>query len=219
MTMNAADILILAVLALSTLFGLLRGFVSEVLSLVCWVAAFWVSWAFGARVADFYIGMLHEPAARIIAGYVTCFVGVLIVGALVGFVARRLLIVGGLRGGDRLLGMLFGLVRGWLLVTFVVLMLGFTPLPRESAGWRQSWLLPTFEIGAGWLADALPADVTRYLQAGGRALPALPRAPISGLRQLVPSGPASSSGGRPAAARSTSSRAHALDRARGDVGQ
>lgn len=213
--MNAADILILAVLALSTLFGLLRGFVSEVLSLVCWVAAFWVSWAFGARVADFYIGVLHEPAARIIAGYVTCFVGILIIGAVIGFVARRLLVVGGLRGGDRLLGMLFGLARGWLLVTFVVLMLGFTPLPRESAGWRQSWLLPTFEAGAGWLADALPADVTRYLQAGGRALPALPDVPISDLRKLAPA----ASGGRPAAASSASSRARALDRARGDVGQ
>ena len=80
--MNGADIAILAVLAFSMLFGLLRGFVSEVLSLVCWVAAFWAAWMFGDRVAAFYGGWLGQPTARIIAGYVTCFLGVLVVGAI-----------------------------------------------------------------------------------------------------------------------------------------
>jgi len=101
--MNSADIAILAVLALSTLFGLMRGFVREVLSLVCWLAAFWVAWAFGDRIAQLYGGWLHEPTARLLAGYATCFLGVLIVGALVGWVLRKLMDVSGLRGGDRFL--------------------------------------------------------------------------------------------------------------------
>src|SRR5690242_2732700 len=129
--MNTADILILAVLALSMLFGLLRGFVSTVLSLSCWIAAFWVAWAFGAEVALFYGGFFGEPAARLVAGYLTCFIGVLVVGGVVGWLVRKLLDRGGLRGGDRLLGLLFGLARGLVLVTFAVLVLGFTALPRE----------------------------------------------------------------------------------------
>lgn len=183
--MNAADIAILAVLALSVLFGLLRGFVSEVLSLLCWVAAFWVAWAFGDRVALFYRGWLHEPAACLIAGYVTCFLGVLIVGALIGWALHKLMNRGGLRGGDRFLGMLFGLARGLLLVTFVVLMLGFTAVPRQASWWRQSLLLPAFENGAGWVAKALPPEVTRYLEIGGRALPALSQVPISAVQQAA----------------------------------
>lgn len=177
--MNTADLVILAVLALSMLFGLWRGFVSEVLSLACWIAAFWVAWAFGDEVAAFYGGFLREPTACIIAGYLTCFLGVVVVGALLGWMVRRLLSHGGLRGGDRFLGLLFGMARGLLLVTFAVLMLGFTPLPRTAAWWRQSALLPAFESGAAWVATRLPPAVARYLEIGGQALPALSRVPIS----------------------------------------
>jgi membrane protein required for colicin V production len=183
--MNAADIAILAVLALAMLFGLMRGFVGEVLSLLCWVAAFWVAWAFGDRVAQFYGHWLSEPTARLIAGYVTCFLGVLVVGSLVGWAVRRLMSRGGLRGGDRLLGMLFGFAQGVLFVTFAVLMLGFTAVPRQAAWWRQSMLLPAFEDGAGWLAESLPPEVTRYLAIGGQALPALSHVPISEVQQAA----------------------------------
>ncbi|HET9819724.1 MAG TPA: CvpA family protein [Rhodanobacteraceae bacterium] len=183
--MNAADILILAVLALSMLLGLWRGFVSSVLSLLCWIAAFWVAWAFGDRVAAFYSGFLQQPAACLIAGYLTCFLGVLIVGALLGWTVRKLMEHGGLGGGDRFLGTLFGLARGLLLVTFAVLMLGFTAAPREAAWWRQSMLLPAFENGATWFAGRLPPDVTRYLEVGGKSLPALPQVPISAVQKAA----------------------------------
>lgn len=218
--MNAADIAILAVLALSMLFGLLRGFVGAVLSLVCWVAAFWAAWALGHQVASFYAAWLHDPAARIVAGYVTCFAGVLILGALVGWVLRGLLNRSGLRGGDRFLGALFGIVRGLLLVTFVVLMLGFTRVPREAVWWQQSMLLPAFTDGAGWLADALPPGVTHYLEWGGQALPALSAVPTSAVQRaahrLAEPAPAGST--RPSSP-ATAGRAARRGSSRGDVGQ
>jgi membrane protein required for colicin V production len=210
--MNAADILILAVLALSLLFGLWRGFVISVLSLLCWIAAFWVAWAFGDRVAAFYGGFLQQPAACLIAGYLTCFLGVLIVGALLGWMVRKLMEHGGLGGGDRFLGMLFGLARGLLLVTFAVLMLGFTAAPRAAPWWRQSELLPAFENGATWFAARLPPEVTRYLEIGGKSLPALPQVPISAVKK------AAGQLAEPAAS-STSSRAPGHDRTQGDMGQ
>ncbi|HEX5352947.1 MAG TPA: CvpA family protein [Rhodanobacteraceae bacterium] len=218
--MNAADIAILAILVLSMLFGLMRGFVSEVLSLLCWVAAFWVAWAFGHQVASFYSGWLHNPAACIIAGYVTCFVGVLIVGALIGWAVHKLVSRGGLRGGDRFLGLLFGLARGVLLVTFVVLMLGFTAIPAEAAWWRQSAMLPAFETGAGWFARVLPPGVTRYLELGGKSLPVLSRVPISDLRRSARqlAKPAASGSVAPVPAGSSGS-AIQHGRGRADVGQ
>lgn len=199
--MNAADILILAVLALSMLFGLWRGFVSGVLSLLCWIAAFWVAWAFGDRVAAFYSGFVQDSTACIIAGYVTCFLGVVIIGGLLGWAVRKLMSHSGLRGGDRFLGMLFGLARGLLLVTFAVLMLDFTAVPREASWWRQSTLLPAFENGAAWFAQRLPPEVTHYLEIGGKALPALSQAPMSAVkkaaRELDKPAASSTSGGAP----------------------
>lgn len=183
--LNAADILILAVLALSMLVGLWRGLVGEVLSLATWVAAFWVAWAFGQRVGTWYAQWLSEPAASAVAGYLTCFLGVLIVGALVAFGARRLLGAGGLRGGDRALGALFGLARGLLLVMFAVMVLGTTAVPRDAGWWRTSSLLPPFEAGAHWLAAQLPPDVDRGLDRAREGLRAAPRVPISGLRDTL----------------------------------
>ncbi len=171
--MNTADVAILAVLVLSSLLGLWRGFVMEAFSLLRWLAAFWVASAFGHRVADFYGPWLAQPTTRIIAGYVTCFLGVLIVGALLALLVRRLARGLRLRGGDHVLGMLFGLARGLVLVMFVVLMLGFTAVPRVAVWWHQSRLLPPFEAGAAWVAQALPPDVGRYLEMGGNALPRL----------------------------------------------
>ncbi|MCX7512491.1 CvpA family protein [Frateuria hangzhouensis] len=170
--MNWIDYTILIVLALSILVGLWRGLVSEVLSLAGWIAAFWVAWTFGPLVAAQFEHSISLPVARIMVGYALCFVVVLIVGALLRFVARRLLWSTGLGGLDRLLGMLFGFARGVLLVTLAVFLASFTALTRESL-WQQSLLLPQFTGAAGWLGDRVPANVRRYLHPPAQ-LPKLP---------------------------------------------
>jgi membrane protein required for colicin V production len=70
--------------------------------------------------------------------------------------------------------MVFGLVRGFALVTLVVLLMGFTPFRRDP-WWNESRLMPNFEAGARWLSDRLPAEVARYIEpAQIMAKPALP---------------------------------------------
>lgn len=216
MLLTPADVVILAVLGLSVLFGILRGFVSEVLSLLGWVAAFWVAWAFGAKAAGFFATWLRDPTACLIAGYVGCFVGVVVLGAIIGWAVRKLMDGGGLRGGDRFLGMLFGFARGVVLVTFAVFLLDFTAVPRTAPWWHQSLLLPAFQDAAGWFGGKLPADVTQRVEAGRKALPTLPGIPISGLPQALD--PATAGTAAPLAHRATG-RAVGHGSTRGDVGQ
>jgi membrane protein required for colicin V production len=161
--MNWADYAILAVLTLSVLMGLWRGFIGEVLALVCWIVAFWAAWMFGPALADRFSASISTPSVRVLLAYVVCFVTVLIAGAIVGFLMRKLVEGSGLSGSDRLLGMVFGLVRGFALVTLVVLLMGFTPFRRDP-WWNESRLLPDFEIGARWLGDRLPAEVAKYVE-------------------------------------------------------
>lgn len=163
--MNWADLVILAALSLSVLMGLWRGFVGEVLALAIWGVAIWVAWTLGPRVAA-SLTAVSLPSARIVLGYVLCFVAVLIAGAIVGFLMRKLVAGSGLSGTDRLLGAVFGLARGLALVTLVVLLLGFTPFPRDP-WWHESRLLPSFQQGAQWAAARMPAEVTRYLDLRG----------------------------------------------------
>ena len=188
--MNWTDYLILAVLGLSVLIGLWRGLVSEVLALVIWIAAFWVAWSFGPAVARHFEHVIELPSARIIVGYGLCFVAVLILGALLRFVISRLVESTGLSGTDRLLGMLFGLVRGVLLVTLLVFLIGFTAFTRDP-WWQQSVLLPQFQHVAAWLGQQVPPGVRDYIH---------PPAVLDRLSGLPATLPASISGASPAPA-------------------
>ncbi|ANB19176.1 Colicin V production protein [Dokdonella koreensis DS-123] len=189
--MNWADYTILAVLALSVLVGLWRGFVAEVFALACWALAFWLAWMFGPALAERFSDSISVPSARVLLGYALCFVAVLIAGAIVGFVLRKLVSGSGLSGTDRLLGMVFGLVRGVALVVLVVLLLGFTPFTRDP-WWSASQLLPTFRSAAAWVTDRLPAQVAAYLEpaaalAAPLALPAeRPAAAPAGAEPAAP---------------------------------
>jgi membrane protein required for colicin V production len=173
---NWADYCIIAALALSVLMGLWRGFIGEAIALACWVLAFWVAGTFGAQLAAQFTA-ITLPSARLVLGYAICFVGVLIAGALVGFLMRKLIAGSGLSGSDRMLGMVFGLIRGLAIVTITVLILKFTPLPQDP-WWKESKLLPTFENAAKWLSAKLPPEVTHYLDLH-TIVPQIPQAPAN----------------------------------------
>jgi membrane protein required for colicin V production len=156
--MNWTDVVILGVLALSVLIGLFRGLVAEILSLVIWVAAFWATWAFGPIVAEQLQQAIKLPSLRNAVAYGICFVAVLILGAIIRFMVKRLIWSSGLSGIDRLFGMVFGFLRGVLIVTVLVFLVGMTGLTRE-AWWRESALAPQFQSAAAWLGQAIPASV------------------------------------------------------------
>lgn len=183
--MNWTDYLILAVLGLSVLIGLWRGLISEVLALAIWIAAFWVAMTFGPTVAAFFEHSISLPSARYLVGYGLCFIVVLLAGALLRFVVGRLIESTGLSGTDRLLGMLFGLARGVLLVTLAVFLVGFTAFTRDP-WWRQSALVPQFQGMAMWLGDWVPASVRPYLQRPAEVLEHLPRVPPAMLPAAAP---------------------------------
>lgn len=154
---------ILGVIALSALIGLLRGLLKEAISLGTWIAAFIVAALFvrdGAAYLAKYIGI---PSVSIILAFGLLYLSVLIIGGLINLVVAQLIEPAGLSGVDRVLGLVFGLLRGMLLITVLVLMAGFTPLPQD-AWWKQSPLLPRFQQGAVWLRDRLPADIAEHIK-------------------------------------------------------
>lgn len=171
--MNFADYIVIGILALSVLMGLWRGFVAEVLALVCWALAFWVAWTLGPALADHFSAAISVPSVRVLLGYALCFIAVLVIGAIVAFMMRKLIDGSGLSGSDRLLGMVFGLIRGVALVTLLVFLIGFTPFSRDP-WWQESRLLPGFTGAADWLGERVPAEVARYLQPAAQlAAPAM----------------------------------------------
>lgn len=155
--MNWLDLAILGVIGLSALISLLRGFVREVLSVLVWVLAFWLSLRFAGDAAAYLEAWIASPTIRLGAAFAAIFVATLVGGALVNQALVTLVGRTGLSGTDRLLGAVFGAGRGAVVVAAVVLLLGVTPMTEER-GWRESTLLPGIQpwlcrIGADrWLA-------------------------------------------------------------------
>ena len=137
--MNWLDIAILAVIALSMIISLIRGFVREVISLVAWIAAFWAGIRFSEDLAGLLAGYVASPTLQLGIAFALLFVGVLLVGGLVNFAAGKLVGRTGLAGTDRFLGVFFGAARGVLVVAVLILAAGLTALPRET-WWQESIL-------------------------------------------------------------------------------
>ncbi|MDO8696146.1 MAG: CvpA family protein [Pseudomonas sp.] len=149
MALTWVDWAIIAIIVISCLISLKRGFVKEALSLVTWIIAGVVAWMFGGALAQHLTDFIEMPSARIIAGCAILFVATLLVGALVNFLISELVRVTGLSGTDRFLGMVFGGARGALLVVVLTGLLSLAPV-QQDPWWQQSSLIPHFLIVADW---------------------------------------------------------------------
>ena len=166
--MNWADYVIVLIIIVSALISLWRGFLREVVSLVTWVVGFWVALRFAAQVGDAF-KVIHNPSARVIIGFTILFVSVLIVGMLVNLLISKLMAHIGAGASDRTLGAIFGVVRGVVVVAVLVIMAGFTALPRDP-WWRESRLIPYAQATAGWMRGLLPGQVADRMMSGLKAV-------------------------------------------------
>src|ERR1700704_1824218 len=148
--MTGADVLIILVLLGSTVIGVLRGFVREAASLVFWVIAIWAAWKLGPLVEPHLGGLLADPNVAPWVGRLVILVLVLlagwVIGMLLGYFTRSL----GLGWVDRVLGLLFGLMRGLVLMGLIMIGGELLNLNHEE-WWGRSKLVPFGETVGDWL--------------------------------------------------------------------
>ncbi|GAB3734843.1 hypothetical protein GCM10028794_13650 [Silanimonas algicola] len=194
--MTGLDTAILVVIGLSALLGAIRGMLTEVLSLLVWVAALWLTVAFGDLAAAEFTG-IESPLLRALAGYGATFVLVVVLGNIAIWLLRTLVHGAGLSGTDRWLGFGFGAARGYAIVLAVVLLVSFTPWSRATL-WRESALMPVFTAPAGWIVAQLP-DGSELVAFAAPALNALPSMASQGHAAMSDAaGPAAGAAGRSA---------------------
>ncbi len=157
--MSSVDYLIIAIIVLSMLIGIWRGFVREALSLLIWLAAFWLSYVWAGTFEVYFSSWISERSLRLITAFVLMFLAVHIAGFVITRLLVSLLASIGLGGVDRLAGGGFGIIRGVVLMMAVVLVIGMTPI-AEKPLWRHSYMVGLFAEGLVWVQHYYPLDVS-----------------------------------------------------------
>jgi membrane protein required for colicin V production len=156
------DYTIVGLVLISSVIGLLRGFIKEAFSLVIWMVAIWIGLTFSREFSVFLEEWVDYPSARIAIAFALLFLVTLILGALISYLLGELVRRTGLTGSDRFAGMIFGIARGLVVVAITVMLAVLTPLPEDS-WWKESMLIPPFQSLAVWLRDQIPLGLAGYV--------------------------------------------------------
>ena len=118
--MNEVDTAILVVIVLSCVFGLWTGLIKEVLSLLTWIAALLVARVYSEGLSGLFVNVIDNSAVRYATAFVIIFIAIMVLGRLLNHQLSKLLISTTLKLADRVLGGMFGIARGALIVMVIL---------------------------------------------------------------------------------------------------
>ncbi len=165
--MIAVDYIILAILILSAIMGLVRGLLREAIAVITWFLAIVLAWSFASSLEPHLGGVLVGSPLRIWAARIIIFVGVLLLGGAVATVLGHYVRVSMFAGMDKFLGLVFGLIRGVVIVGAFTIAVQALRMD-EDASWQRSKLMPY----ASGVADALRGIVGENIERLEKHLPA-----------------------------------------------
>jgi membrane protein required for colicin V production len=166
--LTSVDYFILVVLLVSALVGISRGLFKEVLALASWFVAAWVAYHYTNYLSTEWLSTFHmDELVSLGVSFLILFILVLIVCGLLGGVIQKIILSAGLSVTDRFLGLVFGLVRGGLVVVIMATLAALTPI-TQTVAWQKAITRPAVDMATGLIKGWLPADWAKQL---GNAMP------------------------------------------------
>jgi len=138
--LNILDLLFITIFFFSVLFGIIRGLVRELLALGFLVAALVIAFVYYQEMGLLLSGILPKRDLADLAGFLLLLLLVAGAGSLFTRLLGKYLVVGPLKGMDRLLGAAFGLLRATLLAGLVIY--SFLAFPLNNELLKESQLAP-----------------------------------------------------------------------------
>ena len=159
--MNLADYLVIAAILVSAVIGAVRGFLREAIALVTLLFALFLAWHFADLIEPHLGGLLANPPVRTWAARTIIFLLVLLIGMAVGVILSNFVRLSMFSGTDRLLGFVFGLLRGVLLLGVFVILAQLLQLDGER-WWMKSKLIPYGESIANGLRAIVGEEMAKH---------------------------------------------------------
>jgi membrane protein required for colicin V production len=143
--MTTVDYILAAAVLLSLLFGAVRGFLRESVALLGWLGGLWLAWRYAPVLQPYLGGALAGTDLQVWAARILVLLAVVVLSWLIGSLLSYLVQRSGLTlTVDRVLGGIFGLVRGAVIVGFAVMIGQACDLGSEP-WWTESRLMPVGE--------------------------------------------------------------------------
>jgi membrane protein required for colicin V production len=159
--MSVTDYLVIAAVVISAVVGALRGFLREAVALLSWLLALFIAWHFADLIEPHLGGLLAGSYVKPWAARVIIVVLVLLIGAAIGTMLAQFVRLSIFSGVDRLLGWLFGLLRGVVLLGVFVILGQLLRLDGER-WWTRSVLIPYGESVANGLRTLVGEQRVRH---------------------------------------------------------
>lgn len=161
--MTSFDYIVLAIVGLSILLSMMRGFVREILSLAGWVVAFFVAKYYTLELAPLLPQAIPSESLRLLAAFLILFLATLLVTSLLSIALAQIFKQIGLNWMDRILGAFFGLARGMVIVGILVMLAGLTSLPQDVR-WRNAMFSAPLEAMVLSILPWFPRDVAKHVK-------------------------------------------------------
>jgi membrane protein required for colicin V production len=161
---NWLDCILALIVVASIVTAMMKGFVQELVSLASVLIGLVVAAIGYTQAATWFDDLTKSHEIALGLGFLVLFVATLILGALIGMLARRLIKTAGIQWFDRFLGGIFGLLRGVLICA--ILLMGMMAFAIKSAAVQQSVLAPYVTTGTRVIAFVMPANLRNQFHAG-----------------------------------------------------
>jgi membrane protein required for colicin V production len=161
---NGLDYILAVIVVASVVTAMMKGFVQELIALASVLVGLVVAAMGYTRAAAWFDDLTKSHEVAMGLGFLTLFLGTIILGALVSVVARKLIKTAGIQWFDRFLGGVFGLLRGVLIgAVLLMAMMAFAIKPEAV---QESALAPYVTTGARVIAVVMPANLRQQFHAG-----------------------------------------------------
>jgi membrane protein required for colicin V production len=162
---NWIDLLLILVIGSSVLAGFAAGFARVGVGFAAMILGMFCGFWFYGIVAAYVIDYVSSRAIANLIGFFVILTGVLIVGAIVGRILAKFFKWVGLSWLDRLLGGVFGVLRGFVIAAaMVTVLLAFSPAPPPPSV-IDSKLLPYVIDVSDVLASLTPHEIKEQFYA------------------------------------------------------
>lgn len=160
--MTSFDYLILTILAASTIMGLIRGLLKELLSLIAYVVAFTAAIWWGPTASGWLSSLVENSLVRSAVSYAAVFIIALLLFGLLNMTLSALIEHSGLGVADHGFGAVFGLLRGMVFSLLLVILAGYTELPKEP-WWQEARLSGAAVQSVQSLKQFIPPSLAAWL--------------------------------------------------------